>query len=254
MAITNTNPKVWIRSYHSAPNSRVTLVCFPHAGGSASYFFPVSAALAPDEVQVLAIQYPGRQDRRSEPCVKSIDELAGQIYEVLAPQLRGPFAFFGHSMGAALAFEVARKIETRGGQGPAVLFVSGRRAPSRTREESVHLRDDAGIVREMRALGGTDTRVFDDPDLLEMVMPALRADYEAIELYRCGVGATISSPIAILTATDDPKTTVPEAQAWQDHTSGEAELHTFTGGHFYLETNQPAVISLIGETLRKRVL
>lgn len=241
---------LWIRRYHSASADPVRLVCFPHAGGSASYFFPVSAALTPG-VQVLSIQYPGRQDRRTEPCLGSIGELADRLYQVLVPRLSGPVAFFGHSMGAVLAFELTRRIEARGGAVPAVILASGRRAPGTVREESVHLRDDAGIVREMHSLGGTDSRVFDDPDLLAMVMPALRADYRAIETYRPAAEASVGVPIVVLTGKDDPKTTIDEAQAWSEHTTGGTELHTFPGGHFFLETNQAGVISLITDTLRK---
>ncbi|MCX4750305.1 alpha/beta fold hydrolase [Kitasatospora sp. NBC_01287] len=241
---------LWIRNYHPAPQARARLVCFPHAGGSASYYFPVSAALSP-ELDVFAVQYPGRQDRRADPFIDTIDELADVIHLALTPTVRdgGPFAFFGHSMGSVLAFEVARRFEERDGISPAAVFASGRRAPSRLREENVHLRDDAGIIKEMRNLGGTDSRVLGDPELLAMVLPAIRNDYRAVERYSRGTDARIAAPIVVLTADDDPRTTVEEARAWSDHTTGTSELHTFTGGHFYLEQHAGPVINVISRTM-----
>ena len=115
----------WIRGYRRVPGG-VPLFCFPHAGGAASYFHPWSASLAPG-IEVLAVQYPGREDRAAEPCVTNITDLADQIYAALGSSLPGTFAFFGHSMGAILAFEVARRIAREQGLGPAHLFVSGLR-------------------------------------------------------------------------------------------------------------------------------
>jgi surfactin synthase thioesterase subunit len=243
---------LWLRNYHEAVGARARLICFPHAGGSASYFFPVSAALSP-EFDVLAVQYPGRQDRRTDPFVDTIDELADQLYAALAPAMEGQVAFFGHSMGAVLAYEVTRRFEERDGIVPVTVFASGRRAPSRVRDENVHLRDDVGIVKEMRSLGGTDSRVLGDPELLEMVLPAIRNDYRAVERYSRGTEARISAHVVVMTAADDPRTTVEEAVAWGEHTSGGSTLHTFDGGHFYLEQHAARVISVIAETLRDRV-
>lgn len=183
---TSSDTSLWVRRYHPAPDSPVRLVCFPHAGGSASYFNPVSAALSP-AVEVAAIQYPGRQDRRTDPCVGDLGELAALVWEqlrqVLAERPGVPTALFGHSMGSIVAFEVARLMEREPGTGPLVLFASGRRAPSIPHDDNVSSRDEAGIVAEMRALGGTDSRVLSDPELLEMVLPALRNDYRAVENY-----------------------------------------------------------------------
>jgi pyochelin biosynthesis protein PchC len=246
-----TATNLWLRTYHPAPESRARLVCFPHAGGSASYFFPVSAALSP-EFEVLAIQYPGRQDRRGEGFVDSIEDLAEQIYQALRPSVEPPFAFFGHSMGAVLAFEVARLFEARDGYGPSVLFASGRRAPSRFRDESVHLRDDAGIVEEMQNLGGTAAQVLQDQELLEMVLPAVRNDYRAVETYRRGPEATIGVPVVIITGDDDPRTSPAEAAAWAEHTTAGTELYTFSGGHFFIEQHQSEVVGVLADELRQR--
>ncbi|GAA4601317.1 surfactin synthase thioesterase subunit [Actinoplanes octamycinicus] len=238
---------IWIRTYHPADPDAVQLVCLPHAGGSASFYFPVSRALAP-RIAVLAVQYPGRQDRRADPRIEDIGELADEITAAVRPRLRGPVALFGHSMGAVLAFEVTRRLEKHGVPVSEV-FVSGRRAPSTTRDENVHRRDDHGIVAEMRELSGTDARILADEELLRMAMPAIRSDYTAIERYRAEPGAVVDAPITALTGDADPRSSLAEVTAWQAHTTGRFTLHTFAGGHFFLANHQNAINDLVADRL-----
>jgi pyochelin biosynthetic protein PchC len=244
----STESNLWLRRFHDAPESKITLVCFPHAGGSASFYYPVSDAMHPT-LQVIALQYPGRQDRRQEPCLPSIGEFADQAFAALAPIAGRPLAFFGHSMGATIAFEVAQRMERQLDVSPVTLFASGRRAPSRRRDENVHQRNDDGIVAEMQMLSATDARLLGDPELLRMILPAIRSDYRAAETYRYEPGPKLRCPIISLVGDSDPKVSVEEAQAWKEHTSGDFELQVFTGGHFYLSGHQAAVINLISDHL-----
>ncbi|MDT0344370.1 thioesterase II family protein [Streptomyces litchfieldiae] len=240
----------WIRRFHPAPRGRLRLVCFPHAGGAASFYYPVSQALHPD-IEVLSLQYPGRQDRRTEPPVPDIMPLAEQVAEALLPWKEGPWAFFGHSMGAVVAFEAARILEGTPGAAPLTqLIVSGRRAPGTRRDEAVHERDDDGLIAEMRRLNGTESGVLDNEELLRMVLPALRNDYRAIETYRGDPGARVSCPITALIGDDDPKATVEETRAWAEHTTGGFDMHVFRGGHFFLVDRQLEVLELITSSLK----
>ncbi|WP_432146319.1 thioesterase II family protein [Streptomyces sp. bgisy084] len=234
---------LWCRRFHPAPQAGRRLVCFPHAGGSASFYHPVSAALSPG-VDVLAVQYPGRQDRRQEPTVDDIGHLADRIAEALEGWTDRPLTFFGHSMGSLVAFEVARRLE-HGPNGPVRLFASGRRAPSAHRDEQVHRRDDDGIIAELRALSGTDARVLQDEELLRMVLPAVRSDYTAVETYRADPGAAVRCPVTVLVGDSDPKTSLDEAWAWEGHTTGGFDLRTFPGGHFYLADRQAEVLDVL---------
>jgi surfactin synthase thioesterase subunit len=243
MAQTRTD-STWIRRFHPSDSAPARLVVFPHAGGSASFYFPMSEKLS-GSVDTLIMQYPGRQDRRLEPCIEDIGTLADEAFGALRPWLDEPVAFFGHSMGAVVAFEVARRMRRELDAGPTRLFASGRRAPSTSRDESVHRGDDAGVIAEMRLMAGTDARLLGDDEILRMVMPAIRGDYTAIETYRCAPDAVVDCPIDVLLGDDDPKTSLDEAEAWQRHTTGGYSLHVFGGGHFYLAHHQPEIVTFV---------
>ncbi|MGB3440606.1 MAG: alpha/beta fold hydrolase [Actinophytocola sp.] len=236
-----TDTDLWVRRFHPADDAETQLLCLSHAGGSASYFFGVSRALAP-EVDVLAVQYPGRQDRRREPVLRSIDDLADGLAAAIAPLTDRPLTIFGHSLGATLGYEVARRLE-QSGIIPTALFASGRPAPHRSRVERIHLRDDAGLLAAMKQLGGTEAELLDDEDVLAMVMPAIRGDYTAAETYTHRPGPKLRCPIYALTGDNDPKVTVAEADAWREHTESDFELSVFPGGHFYLNDIVPEILT-----------
>ncbi|WP_226361892.1 thioesterase II family protein [Pseudonocardia sp. ICBG1142] len=228
----------WIRRYHPTRSATRRLVCFPHAGGSASYFHPVSARFPDDDV--VALQYPGRQDRRHEPCVTDIDELADLIAAELSRLSSLPTVFFGHSMGATLAFETAWRLE-RDGAGPGAVVVSGRRGPTTSRDEAVHELDDDGVLAEITLLDGTDSAVLADDEVLRMSLPAIRGDYTAIEGYRWTPGRTLSCPLVSLTGDADPRTTVEEAAAWSEVATGGFRSRVFPVGHFFIAAQAAAV-------------
>ncbi|HEX4816253.1 MAG TPA: alpha/beta fold hydrolase [Nonomuraea sp.] len=234
-----TEKELWIRRFHPGRND-MRLICFPHAGGSATAYFAMSRSLS-TEMEVLALQYPGRQDRRSERCVTDLRALADRIHHVLRDQADAPTAFFGHSMGAVLAFEVAERLR---GRSPVLLFASGRRAPSEFRGGDVHLRDDDAVIAEIARLDGTDSRLLDDDEVRQMVLPTIRGDYEAVETYAPNE-AVIDVPIVALVGDADPQATVEEARRWERHTTAAFDLHVFPGGHFFLNSNLAAVAQVV---------
>lgn len=243
MTSTTRRDGAWLRRFHPAPDADVRLVCFPHAGGSATFYFPFSRML-PRSIEVLSVQYPGRQDRHGEPCVGDIGGLADGVVAELLPLTPGPLALFGHSMGSMVAYEVARRLESRGVK-PLRLFASGGRAPSRPRRGNVHQLDDNGLVGELKKLSGTDSQILGDPEILRMVLPAVRSDYKAVETYRHVPGPLLECPVVALTGDDDPRVTLDEAEAWGEHTAGGFELKVYAGGHFYLNSHAAAVTQVI---------
>lgn len=241
---------LWFRRFHKSPSAKARLLVLPHAGGAASYYFPMSRALAPD-VEVVAVQYPGRQDRRAEPCVETVAGLADELADLVEPWVDAPLALFGHSMGASVAFELAVRLRETGVR-PACLIASGRRAPSAHRDERVHERDDAGLLDEIRQLDGTQGPLLSDPEMLAMVLPAIRADYRAAETYRFTEGTKpLDVPLHVLIGDADPKVDRAEAERWAEHTTAECTVEVFPGGHFYLADHQAAVSARVAAHLTR---
>lgn len=233
----------WLRRYGTFVPGRATLVCFPHAGGSASLYFDWATGVSAS-LDLLAVQYPGRQDRRAEPFVDSITALADLIAAELVGSVTGPFIFFGHSMGAAVAFETARRVEALGGT-VTEIFASSRRAPSDYRPGFVHTWSDAHIIEELLRLDGTARSLLSDDEAVQMILPAVRNDYRAIETYRCTPGAIVRCPITVLVGGQDPHLIEVEAGRWSQHTADRCDVHVFPGGHFYLIPHRQRVIDLL---------
>lgn len=237
----------WLRNFFPAPRAPVRLVCLAHAGGSASFYFPVARALSP-RIEVLAVQYPGRQDRRGESAIGDLDVLAERIVQALEPWTDKPYALFGHSMGAIVGFEAARRLQSAG-RGPSRLFVSGRRAPSLDTAGEYQPVTDEEVLTEITRLDGTGRELLEDQETLRMILPALRADYGAVRRYRYRPGPALACPITAFTGDRDPKATAGQVRAWQAHTTSAFELNVLPGGHFFLVGEQQRVLSTVSRQL-----
>ncbi|WP_066946677.1 thioesterase II family protein [Streptomyces lushanensis] len=226
----------WFRRYDrtdAVDLGRPRLICFPHAGGAASAYAGLSRQLSP-YLDVFAVQYPGRQDRRHETPERGIASLAGRVAQRLLEGTAGPYALFGHSMGALVAYETARALQQCGAPAPVRLFVSGRGVPGTTVGPHDQLDSDAAILAAVRNLGGTDAGVLDDPELVAMALPALRADYGALASYRWAPDPVLQTPVSVFVGADDPVVPVEAARAWSERTALDSETLVFPGGHFYL--------------------
>ncbi|MFI8824640.1 thioesterase II family protein [Streptomyces sp. NPDC053431] len=234
----------WLRRFGPPLDDAPRLICFPHAGGAASAYVSLARALAPT-VEVLAVQYPGRQDRRQEAPVEDVNHLADLVAAALPTASTRPYALFGHSMGAVVAYETALRLIRDGRPGPVRFFASGRGAPSLGPGRSDGLRGDAELAAEMRRLGGS-RGVLDDPELMALAMPALRSDYRALGAYSWATAQPLDCPVSVLVGDADPLVTPEEAGTWLDHAQGGGTVRVFPGGHFYLD----ALVGDVADAIR----
>ncbi|GGC65367.1 thioesterase II family protein [Hoyosella rhizosphaerae] len=248
----------WLRTFKTPPGAaKIDLVCCPAAGGAASLYHAIATELAPT-VSVAAVQYPGRQDRLGDPMIDNIVGLSEEIARAILKCRTSPpsrrLALFGHSMGATVAFETARRL-AEGKQEPAHVIISGRIPPHRTLDTVVHQGSDETLIGELERLANDPASVQilrEVPEIAEMVLPSVRNDYKAVETYRFEAksdGPALSCPITVFVADDDPTVTIEQAREWAQHTSGELNVVTFSGRHFYLDEQPAAVAKHITEVL-----
>ncbi|MDQ3810192.1 MAG: thioesterase domain-containing protein, partial [Chloroflexota bacterium] len=215
----------------------------PYAGGRAAVYRDWARALPPD-IDVCPVELPGRGVRSAEPLLDRLDDLVPQIARGLRPYLDRPFAFFGHSAGALIAFELARVLQ------PEYLFVSAHRAPhipycgrltSTLSEEE--------LLLYLRRLGGTPAELLREPNLLIRLLPVLRADSALSQTYVYAEGAPLACPILALGGWDDPLVDRGQLEAWRRHTSGNFSLRMLPGAHFYINAMSARLLTLIGHEL-----
>ncbi|QOV33126.1 thioesterase [Streptomyces ferrugineus] len=242
----NTRTDQWIRAFGPTSDrpAGIRLLCFPYAGGSASFYHPMRLAVG-DAAEVFGVQYPGRQERSAEPAPTGIEALVDGVCAELKESTDRPLVFFGHGMGAVVAYEVARRLEQESGTAPLGLIASGSRAPGVLVEEILHRRDDAGLIAEVRVLSGKASSLLDDAGIRNMILPTLRADYTAIETYRHSPGAELACPVTAFVGDVDPRVQMDHAHAWSRHTTAAFDLKVFPGGHFYLAAQWWAVGEMV---------
>lgn len=224
----------WLAATPPRPNARVRLFCLPYAGGGASIYRSWPDAL-PDDIAVLPVQLPGRENRMAEPATEALPVLVEQLVQALRPHLGTPFALFGHSMGALLSFELARALRRHGLPQPVHLFLSGRRAPALPPLDApIHTLSRDGFVGRIRELGGTPDDVFAHPELLELVLPVLRTDFALCETYEYVPEPPLACGMQVFGGTSDTLTPVGDLDAWQQETTGAFRKRVLPGGHFFI--------------------
>lgn len=250
---TTPNPGSWVVRPRPNRDARLRLFCFPYAGGSASIYRAWPKDLPPD-VEVCAVQLPGRGGRLPEAPFTELDSLVRALAEALLPQLETPFALFGHSMGALIAFEFARHLRTRYGLRPEHLFVSGFRAAQIDDPDApTYNLPDAEFLATVRRLNGTPEAVLQNEEMLSLMLPVVRADVTVCETYVYREGAPLDCPLTAFGGRSDGIVSPEELAAWIVQTSGDYDVRMFDGDHFYINGARTQLLREVSAALAKRL-
>lgn len=241
----------WVPDPPRAGAHGMRLFAFPYAGGGASIYRGWEAALG--GTPVFAVQPPGREERMKEAAFACLAPLVSAAADALRPLLVPPFCFFGHSMGALIAFDLARELRRRGAPLPEHLFLSARRAPHLPPPSPpIHALDDAAFLAGVTRLGGMDERLLGHAELMTLLLPTLRADFAACET-RCHTEEEpLPCGISAFCGTADPEAGFAGAAAWRHHTRGTFRTAMLPGGHFFLRTAQRALLREVARDLASR--
>ena len=228
-----------------AATPRLRLFMLPHAGGGPSVFAEWSSSL-PD-IEYFAAQLPGRGARFQEPPLRRIEPLLEELTASVTPLLNRPFLLFGHSFGAMVAFDLAHQVRSRTGLEPVALVASGCAAPSCGRRGGPlrHLASDAELTTDLRRMGGTPPDVLGNADLMELYLPALRADFEILETRTAPERKPLTCPVIAVAGAHDDTVSDRELNAWRSVSSGPFEAQRFAGGHFYPPAAAAELIAFI---------
>jgi medium-chain acyl-[acyl-carrier-protein] hydrolase len=240
----------WIAFRKPNSQARLRLFCFPYAGAGASIFRTWSDGL-PADVEVCPVQIPGRGTRPMEASFTQLAPLVEALAEALVPLLDKPFAFFGHSLGALVGFELARQLRRQSGAQPVRLFVSADWAPQLPhRERPVHALPEAEFLGELRRLNGIPEKVSEDAELMQILLPVLRADFAVYETYAYSTEPPLDCPISIFGGLQDQRVNRGDLEAWRDQTSDFVSVRMFPGDHFFWNTTQPLLLQVLSQELR----
>lgn len=240
----------WIFRPRPNPQAALRLLCFPYAGGSASIFRTWPDAL-PADVELLAVELPGRGTRFKEQPFQQLAPLIAAFADAVAAQLQAPFAIYGHSLGALVGFSFARELRRRSCGEPVHLFASGRRAPQLPEPSPTHHLPDPQFLAALRRLGGIPEAVFQEPELMAVFLPILRADFVMSEAEVAAPEAPLACPITALGGMTDEKVSIDQLDAWRTQTSAGFERETFPGGHFFLHSARAALLDSLSQRLAR---
>ncbi len=249
------NTNKWLSFYKPKPQARLRLFCFPHAGGGASSYRLWSKALPP-EIDVCPVQLPGRENRVMDLPLGEIDALLESLTIALKPYWDIPFVFFGHSFGALISFEFIRHLRREHGVQPVHFCVSGYQAPPITNKlpPISHLPDDE-FIDGLRELDSTPEAVFEHMELMELLLPALRADFEIYEKYEYSEEKPFECPISAFGGRKDPLVLEDDLESWRNHTDNLFSVRMFPGDHFYLHgSDRKPLLEAISEDLKKQLV
>ena len=240
--LTAADRRPWIVTCRRGDGLR--LICFPYAGGGPSLFRGWPLELS-QQVEVCAVQLPGREARMKEPPIGDLRRLVVELADAIEPSLDRPFALFGHSVGGLVAFEFARELRRRDGVEPVHLFVSGCPAPELSDDDRLSELPDGEFLERMRRFNGTPREILEHAEMMELVLPTLRADFSLRDTYRHRAESPLGCAISAFGGMADRAVGVDKLNPWSAHTAGGFQLWLFQGDHFFVRTAQAAVVEAV---------
>jgi medium-chain acyl-[acyl-carrier-protein] hydrolase len=240
----------WIPGRKPNPQARLRLFCFPYAGGAASLFRNWSESV-PTDIDVCAVQFPGRGSRLLEPPFTRLPPLVEALEQALHPLFDKPFALFGHSLGALVSFELARRLGARYRIRPVRLIVSAAPAPQIPRR-GLPIRDlsESELSAELRRLNGTPGELLNHKELMDIALPLVRADLGLYQNYLYSSELPLACPISAYHGINDENVKRCDLEKWRDQTTGSFSIRSFPGDHFFLRTAEKALLKTICQELR----
>lgn len=243
----------WLVTIKSNPQARLRLFLFPYAGGGAHAYRDWGGAL-PLFIEAFALQYPGRGERILDPAFTKLSPLVDQITQALLPYLDKPYAFFGHSMGALVSFEVARKLRREHGLAPSYLFVSSCNSPqNRSKESRYSLLPENELIEKLTRFEGAPREVLEHKELMSLMLPTIRADFAVCEDYVYVTDSLLPCPITALGGLEDHETSRIRMEKWRDETVNSFGLRMFEGGHFFINSAQKPLLQFVTRQLEQTV-
>jgi medium-chain acyl-[acyl-carrier-protein] hydrolase len=241
----------WLAFEPLRRDAQLRLFCFPYAGGSSLIFRNWERSF-PTAIDVCPVQLPGRGSRMLEPAFTKLGDLVTELTKGLLAYLDRPFAFFGHSMGALIGFELARRLRAQHGLMPSHLFASGRYAPQIEASHRItyNLPEDE-LLAELRRLNGSPDEVLEHPELMQLLLPIIRADFQLVQTYDYQPELPLSCGITALGGLKDPDVSREHLDAWREQTTGTFAIRMFLGDHFFLQTAQSTLLRMIHQDLKK---
>jgi len=237
-----TEKNLWFPNRKPNPQAHLRLFCFPYAGGGAS-IFRLWAKELPSEIEVCPVQLPGRESRLREPPFKQLSPLIEALMEVLLPYLDRPFAFFGYSMGALISFELTRQLRRQSFPIPSHLFIACRRAPQIPYPKPfTYQLPEAEFLEDLRLKGGTPEAVLQNPELIKLLLPIVRADLAINDTYSYTTEPPLDCPISVLGTSEDQEVNPEQLDAWREQTTNAFSIQMFQGNHFFLINEGRAIL------------
>lgn len=245
----STNP--WFKVHDRRENAKLRLFCFPYAGGNANVFADWHRHME-DNVEVVAIQPPGRGERFTEPPIGNLSRMVNELADAIVPFLEKPFSLFGHSNGALVAFELAREMERRHHSFEIEhLFIAGNPAPQLRRfDPALHDLPDEELKVKLRELNGTPAEILENSELLSFFLPVLRADFSLAETHKFDPSTLLSTDLTLFGGKEDIDISEDDLLGWAELVDGDAKLFMVDGGHFFIHESRKSVCSIVSNTLR----